>query len=185
MGFDAAQYEAMYPGAGIHKLSGSQYADVSPEVSSLSQAGELEHTQDLDWAYSLSYGHIILMINLAAMLGTPAEADTEAEALRLVRESLRNVLDPEVRWPASMTMSPGSWQPHWQQIFAQLSAATRERDTNAWHSFPWTEVTDPADKASNNVPASAKLERYQPGGQIGTHDPYSLVKSKYDSLPKY
>jgi hypothetical protein len=184
----AANYESLYPGVGTHKITDAIYAYVTPEASSLSYMGESEHIQDIDLAYALTVRHVAFMINMMAAFGKPVEGPTEQDALSSLRKQLRDTLDTRLRWPLSLANSPGSWPAHWQSVFTQLSDVTVDRDRNHWHDIGWDLINDPAEKAKEGVPSSARFERYTgPGANtnIGVVDPYSHVMTRYASLPTY
>jgi hypothetical protein len=175
-------FDSFYPAPGVHDRAASptgqrRHVLYTDRVSNLIRDGEQEHCYDIAWAHYLVNGRAARAINEVAAR-EPPEGGSPAEASQRARAAVRDNLPPQLRWPDE-TADP---LPLWRQVYGRVVGVTNRRDDEGWHSLSGHFVLMPAEKQRVGVPPADELVEYDPGGQIGVHDPETLGRDRFNAL---
>ncbi|MDL4817657.1 hypothetical protein [Actinomadura opuntiae] len=100
---------------------------MSPEMAELSRRAELEHCDDLVYAYQQTLETLELALVSVSSAG-PVTGATSDQARAKVAAAIRAAIPPQ---RAGLGIDP----PAWLAEYERLCAKTRERDDNGWHFF--------------------------------------------------
>jgi hypothetical protein len=103
------------------------YLYMPQEMAELSRRAELEHCDDLIYAYQQTLETLDLAL-VSVASADPVTAATSDEARMKVTTAIRAAI-PQRR--ANLGIDPGAWSTE----YGRLCAKTRDRDTNNWHFF--------------------------------------------------